>query len=103
MRSEGCAQQCERQRMLQTEKHQQRVINVVPVGIDSIGGREGDVRCISVVVRVMGGMRRLGRRQQTEQMVAVVFLVRVLMVVPYQPKPWQRQPGNEEQHKTQDA
>ena len=89
--------------MLQTKKYEQGVIDVVPVGIDSICRREGDVRCISVGVWVVGGMRRLGRRQQAEQMVMVMLLGWILVVVPYQPESWQRQPAQEEHHETQDA
>jgi hypothetical protein len=36
--------------MLQTEKYQQGIIDVMPVGIGGIGGRQGGIRFIIIVV-----------------------------------------------------
>jgi len=77
---------------MQTEKNEQRIIHVVCVDVRRIGRREEDVGRISMVVRVVDGMGRLGRYQQPEQLLMIVIFVRVLVVVPDEPKARQRQP-----------
>lgn len=89
--------------MPQTEKHEQGSIHVVPVDVRYIGGREGDVGRVGVLVWMMVSRGRLGRRQQPEQLVIGVVCVWVVMVVPDEPKAWQRQSCQEDHHETQGA
>ena len=62
MRSERYAQQGQRQRTRQTEKNEQRIIHIVPVDMRRISRREENVGRLGVMMWVVDGMVRLGRR-----------------------------------------
>ena len=87
--------------MPQTDKNAQGSIHIGCVDVRRIGRRERDVRRIGVMVRMVARMGPLGRRQQGEQLIIIVVFVWVVMVVPDEPKAWQRQPCQEEHHETQ--
>ena len=52
-------------------------------------------------VCMVAGMGGLGRYQQLEQLLMIVLFVWVVMVVPDEPKAWQRQAYQEEHRETQ--
>lgn len=73
------------------------------VDICRIGRGKRVVGRIDVMVRMVAGRGRLGRRQQPEQLVIGMVFVWVLMVVPDKPKSWERQPYEEKQREPQGA
>ena len=59
------------------------------------------MRCRSVIVRGVECRMLLGCRQQLEQLMMRVAGVRVLVVMPHEPKAWHSEHGQEEPHETQ--